>query len=117
MRERAPKDSNLVWPLPHRQASQRSRRCRPPRSVALTGKEKADFKGTRWLLLKNPWNLNEESRRGAGDTGSLEHAAGAGLIPERILQIVLDLQAGAGASVELDELGQAIETGAVQEVL
>ncbi len=25
----------------------------------LTAQEKAEFKGTRWLLLKNPWNLNE----------------------------------------------------------
>jgi transposase len=24
----------------------------------LTSKERVDFKGTRWLLLKNPWNLN-----------------------------------------------------------
>ncbi len=24
----------------------------------LTSKQRASFKGTRWLLLKNPWNLN-----------------------------------------------------------
>jgi transposase len=26
----------------------------------LTSKERASFKGTRWLLLKNPWNLNAD---------------------------------------------------------
>ena len=25
----------------------------------LTSKQRVDFKGTRWLLLKNPWNLND----------------------------------------------------------
>jgi transposase len=28
----------------------------------LTSKQRADFKGTRWLLLKNPWNLNNEQQ-------------------------------------------------------
>ena len=28
----------------------------------LTGKEKATFKSTRWLLLKNPWNLTNEQK-------------------------------------------------------
>lgn len=28
----------------------------------LRGKERATFKGTRWLLLKNPWNLNDSQR-------------------------------------------------------
>ena len=31
---------------------------------SLTGKEKATFKSTRWLLLKNPWNLtNQQTER------------------------------------------------------
>ena len=28
----------------------------------LTGKEKTTFKSTRWLLLKNPWNLTNEQK-------------------------------------------------------
>ena len=28
----------------------------------LTSKERVSFKGTRWLLLKNPWNLNEDQK-------------------------------------------------------
>jgi len=28
----------------------------------LTSKERASFKGTRWLLLKNPWNLNSDQK-------------------------------------------------------
>lgn len=28
----------------------------------LTSKERVDFKGTRWLLLKNPWNLNDHQK-------------------------------------------------------
>jgi len=28
----------------------------------LTAKERATFKGTRWLLLKNPWNLNGDQK-------------------------------------------------------
>jgi transposase len=28
----------------------------------LTGKERTGFKGTRWLLLKNPWNLNDNQK-------------------------------------------------------
>jgi transposase len=28
----------------------------------LASKERASFKGTRWLLLKNPWNLNETQK-------------------------------------------------------
>lgn len=28
----------------------------------LTSKERVDFKGTRWLLLKNPWNLNDDQK-------------------------------------------------------
>jgi transposase len=28
----------------------------------LTAKERVTFKGTRWLLLKNPWNLNSKQR-------------------------------------------------------
>ena len=28
----------------------------------LSGKERTTFKGTRWLLLKNPWNLNDSQR-------------------------------------------------------
>ena len=28
----------------------------------LSGKERATFQGTRWLLLKNPWNLNDNQR-------------------------------------------------------
>ena len=28
----------------------------------LTSKERTSFKGTRWLLLKNPWNLNDDQK-------------------------------------------------------
>ena len=28
----------------------------------LTSKQRVDFKGTRWLLLKNPWNLNDHQK-------------------------------------------------------
>lgn len=28
----------------------------------LSRQERVDFKGTRWLLLKNPWNLNDRQR-------------------------------------------------------
>jgi len=28
----------------------------------LAAKERASFKGTRWLLLKNPWNLNQDQK-------------------------------------------------------
>lgn len=28
----------------------------------VTAKEKVAVKGTRWLLLKNPWNLNDEQK-------------------------------------------------------
>ena len=28
----------------------------------LSSKERVDFKGTRWLLLKNPWNLNDSQK-------------------------------------------------------
>ena len=28
----------------------------------LTSKERVDFKGTRWLLLKNPWNLKDDQK-------------------------------------------------------
>ena len=35
------------------------RRCEMQR---LTGREKVTFKSTRWLLLKNPWNLTGEQK-------------------------------------------------------
>jgi transposase len=28
----------------------------------LTAKQRVNFKGTRWLLLKNPWNLNDHQK-------------------------------------------------------
>jgi transposase len=36
--------------------------CRRQLWRQLTSKERVDFKGTRWLLLKNPWNLNDSQK-------------------------------------------------------
>ena len=85
----------------------------------LTAKERTSFKGTRWLLLKNPWNLNRRSEGAALHAGPLERAVGARLVLEGSLPTVLDLQAAVACratSEQVDQLGDAIEAGAVQEI-
>ena len=42
----------------------------------VTSQEKVAVKGTRWLLLKNPWNLNERAAGTAFHPGAMEHSAG-----------------------------------------
>jgi transposase len=51
-----------------------------------TAQERATFKGTRWLLLKNPWNLKDR-QKATLHAGPLEHTLGARLVFEGSLPI------------------------------
>ncbi len=54
----------------------------------LSRKEKVKFKRTRYLLLKNPWNLRPDQKERLSALVSVEHADHAGLLLERILAVV-----------------------------
>ena len=84
----------------------------------LMGREKVTFKSTRWLLLKNPWNLTGEQKN-AYPRGALEHANRPGLLLEGILPTVLGVppaQASPRLFAQVDELGHALAAGALQEI-
>ena len=68
--------------------------------------QKKVLKGTRWLLLKNPENLDAEQGReaAAGGGAGAEQAAGDGLLPE------------GGPAAVLGAAGQAVRDGVPQRL-
>ena len=81
----------------------------------LTSKEKVTVKGTRWLLLKNPWNLNQDQNERLS-TLVRWNTPGARLVSKGSFPTVLGLQtavARRAASAQMDELGHALEAGGV----
>ena len=58
----------------------------------LSLKEKVAFKRSRWLLLKNPWNLSDDQKRAPFDVGAVERADCTRLLPQRSLPTLLGLQ-------------------------
>src|ERR1700724_719903 len=59
------------------------------------------------------------SERAAVHISSLEHAVGARLVPEGSLPTVLGIQTAVAcraASAQMDQLGHALQAGAVQEI-
>src|SRR5262249_17786742 len=84
----------------------------------LSLKERVVFKRSRWLLLKNPWNLNPDQKEPI-HVGPLERANRARLLPERVLSTVLGLQtmqAGGNSFAEVDDIGHAIPARSFQEI-
>src|SRR5262245_48289909 len=109
-----------VRSVSHRQAPQRGGRCGPPRLVASTHHQRES------QLQRNPLAAAEESLESeqrpegtAFHARELEFAAGPRLVLEGIVPTLLDLQAAVAcqaASAQVDELGHAIEVGAIQEI-
>ena len=85
----------------------------------LTAKERTTFKGTRWLLLKNPWNLTGDQKERLSTLVRLERAHRPRLLPQRSLSTVLVLpaaQAGRRPLGEMDAFGHSLTAGALQEI-
>src|SRR5580658_7130729 len=83
----------------------------------LSRKEKVPFKRSRWLLLKNPWNLSDDQRRST--LGAVEHADRAWLLPQRSSSNVLGIpsaQAGWRRLREMDAFSHPLSAGALQEI-
>ena len=59
----------------------------------LTSKHRVSVKGTRWLLLKNPWNLSNDQKERLSTLVRWNTPLLARLVSERGLSIVLDLPA------------------------
>ena len=77
------------------------------------------FKGTRWLLLKNPWNLSGDQKERLSDARPLERADHPRLLPQRSLSTVLGLQAaqaGQRPFREMDAVCHEFAPGALQEI-
>jgi transposase len=88
----------------------------------LSAEEKVIFKRSRWLLLKNPWNLTGDQKERLSTLvrwGALEHAHCARVLPQRGLSIVLVLpaaQTGQRPFGEMDVLRDAVAAGTLQEI-
>jgi len=83
----------------------------------LSGQQKASFKRTRFLLLKNPWKLTPTERERLSTPGALEHPDRARLLPQGSLSALLELspfRISPRASPSLDALGDAFPTPILQ---
>ena len=85
----------------------------------LTSKERVDFKGTRWLLLKNPWNLSSGQKERLSMLVRWNSPLVRAWYLKESFQLFWDLPAAVAcqaASAQVDELGHAIAVGAIQEI-
>jgi len=85
----------------------------------LRSKEKVEVKGTRWLLLKNPWNLTNDQKERLSTLVRWNSPLVRDWYIEGSLSTVLDLQAAVACRAtpeQVDPLGDAFETGALQEI-
>lgn len=85
----------------------------------VTAKEKVAVKGTRWLLLKNPWNLNDQQKERLSTLVRWNTPLVPRLVPQGGLPTVLGVpaaQARPGFPGEVDALSDEVPPGAVQEI-
>jgi transposase len=94
--------------------------CNPPRSVAHAHFQRAGrFQGNPLAIAEESLESERWPERAAFHPGPLEHAVGPGLVPQGIVPTVLGLQAALARQAtppQVDELGHAVEAGAVQEI-
>ncbi|HYL74416.1 MAG TPA: transposase [Bryobacteraceae bacterium] len=85
----------------------------------LSQQEKATFKRSRWLLLKNPWNLTGQQKERLSTLVRWNTPIRARLLPQGSISTVLGIpaaQACQGAPGEIDASGDELTSGAIQEI-
>jgi len=85
----------------------------------LTKKEKVIFKRSRWLLLKNPWNLNGDQKERLSTLVRWNTPIVRAYYLKEAFQLFWDYKQPARAKAllaEMDEFGHAVAAGAVQEI-
>jgi transposase len=82
----------------------------------LTAKQRATFKGTRWLLLKNPWNLTDDQQERLSTLVRWNAPIVRAYYLKEAFQLFWNYQQPKRAKDHLEKCGGALAPEALQEI-